>query len=120
MWLAILLYHTTLVFVNITCIIECMEEINKLITDKNFEVAKVKLKNILDQDEKNLEALKLLGLCYVNLEQFEEGKNIYETVVKYFPDDASSWFYLANCYDNLEDFLHAKTAYKEVIKLCMI
>ena len=94
-----------------------MEEINKLITDNNFEVAKLELKKILDQDEKNLEALKLLGLCCINLEQFEEGKNIYETVVKYFPEDASSWFYLAICYDNLEDFLHAKTAYNEVIKL---
>ena len=58
-----------------------MEEINKLIADKDFEVAKNKLKEILDKDEKNLEALKLLGLCCVNLEQFQEGKVVYETVV---------------------------------------
>ena len=94
-----------------------MEEINKLIADNNFAQAKSKLEELLKTDNKNIEALKLLGLCYVNLEQYDEGRKVFETVVKYLPDDASSWFYLANCYDNLNDLLHAKTAYLEVIKL---
>ena len=94
-----------------------MEEINKLITDKDFEKAKEELKILVEEDNKNIEALKLLGLCYVNLEQYREGQSVFETVVKYMPDDASSWFYLANCYDNLEDLLHAKTAYLKVIEL---
>ena len=96
---------------------EIMEEINKLITDKEFVQAKDELLKICEKDSKDFEALKLLGLCYLNLDEFKEGKNVFETVVKYLSEDASSWFYLANCYDNLEDYLHAKTAYLEVLKL---
>ena len=96
---------------------EIMEEINKLITDKEFLQAKEELLKVCAEDNKNFEALKLLGLCHLNLDEFNEGKNIFETVVKYLPEDASSWFYLANCYDNLEDYLHAKTAYLEVLRL---
>lgn len=94
-----------------------LDLINDLIAQKEFESAKVALEELLKTDEKNIEALKLLGLCNVNLGNFEAGKNNFETVVKYKQDDASSWFYLASCYENLEDFLHAKTAYLEVINL---
>ena len=94
-----------------------MEEINKLIANKNFEQAEVLLNKKLEDNENDIESMKLLGLCYVNLQRFQEGQIIFETVVKYCPEDASSWFYLANCYDNLDDFLHAKSAYNEVIKL---
>lgn len=93
-----------------------LDNINQLIADKKFTEAKKELQKYLDNDEKNVEALKLLGLCHVNLNEFKEGKSVFETVVKY-KDDASSWFYLANCYDNLEDFLHAIPAYEEVIRL---
>jgi len=72
---------------------------------------------VVKNDEKNIEALKLLGLCNVNLGSFKEGKKIFETVIKYKNDDATSWFYLANCYDNLDDLIPAKMAYLEVIKL---
>jgi tetratricopeptide (TPR) repeat protein len=94
-----------------------LEKINELISNKNFEEAKVALLQILQNDEHDIEALKLLGLCNVNLGLFTEGKSNFETVVKYKSDDATSWFYLASCYDNLDDFLHAKTAYQEVINL---
>lgn len=94
-----------------------LDKINELISSKEFEEAKLELEKLIEADSKNIEALKLLGLCNVNLGFFTEGKNNFETVVKYKNDDATSWFYLANCYDNLNDFLHAKTAYLEVIKL---
>ena len=94
-----------------------MEEINKLITEKEFAQAKNELQKIYEKYSQNYEALKLLGLCHINLDEYNEGKVVFETVVKYLPEDASSWFYLANCYDNLEDYLHAKTAYLEVIRL---
>ena len=55
-------------------------------------------------------------MCYINLNEFKDGKNVFETVVKYI-DDATSWFYLANCYDNLDDYLHAISAYEEVLRL---
>ena len=94
-----------------------LDKINELVSLKEFKEAKIALEEILNTKQDNIEALKLLGLCNVNLGLFKEGKSNFETVVKYKNDDATSWFYLANCYDNLEDFLHAKTAYLEVIKL---
>lgn len=94
-----------------------LTEINELVANKEFEKAKKELLEIQKQDEKNVEILKLIGLCNVNLGFFEEGRSNFETVVKYKADDATSWFYLANCYDNLEDYLHSKTAYNEVLKL---
>ncbi len=95
---------------------ENLDSINQLINDKKFEEAKNGLLEILKSDEKNIEALKLLGLCYINLNEFKEGQSVFETVVKY-KDDASSWFYLANCYDNQDDYLHAIGAYEEVVRM---
>ncbi len=94
-----------------------LDKINDLIGLKEFEQAKIALEELIENDKQNVEALKLLGLCNVNLELFENGKINFETVVKYKNDDASSWFYLANCYENLNDFMHAKTAYLKVIEL---
>ena len=93
-----------------------IQSINELINKKEFEQAKNELLSVLQDDEKNIEALKLLGLCYVNLEDYKEGKSVFETVIKY-NDDATSWFYLANCYDNLNDLLHAIAAYEEVLRM---
>ncbi len=94
-----------------------IDKINELISLKEFETAKSELEKLLETEPNNIEALKLLGLCNVNLGFFNEGKNNFETVVKYKNNDATSWYYLGNCYDNLDDYLHAKTAYLEVIKL---
>ena len=95
---------------------ENLDKINELIKEKNFEEAKKELTNIIQNDEKNIEALKMLGLCHINLGEFKEGQGVFETVVKY-KDDATSWFYLANCYDNQDDFLHAISAYEEVLRM---
>ncbi len=94
-----------------------LEEINQLVVEKKFEEAKAELLKHNLEEGKNLDALKLLGLCNINLDKYKEGQSNFETVVKYDPEDASSWFYLANCYDNLDDTLHAKTAYLKVLEL---
>lgn len=94
-----------------------LDKINELISIKEFATAKAELEKMLKVEPKNIEALKVLGLCNINLGFFQEGKNNFETVVKYKNEDAASWFYLANCYDSLDDFRHAQTAYLEVIKL---
>lgn len=94
-----------------------LDEITELIKDKKFEEAKKLLDKFAQEDEKHIEALKLLGLCNINLNCYKDAKNNFETVIKYNPEDATSWFYLASCYETLEDNLHAITAYQEVIKL---
>ena len=96
---------------------ENLDKINELINAKKYEEAKKALESLTnDNDEKDIEALKLLGLCHINLNEFKEGQAVFETVVKY-KDDATSWFYLASCYDNLDDYLHAISAYEEVLRL---
>ena len=96
---------------------EFLEKASNLVQDNNFEEAKEILAKNLSDEEKDVEALKLLGLCNVNLNDYNEAKSNFETVVKYNPEDATSWFYLALTYDNLDDPLHAIPAYKEVIRL---
>lgn len=93
-----------------------LDKINELINNEKYEEAKNELKAIVNGDEKDADALKLLGLCHMNLGEYKEGQGVFETVVKY-KDDATSWFYLANCYDNQDDFLHAISAYEEVLRL---
>ena len=95
---------------------ENLDRINELINNKKYTEAKEELKSLITDEEKDAQALKLLGLCHINLNEYKEGQAVFETVVKYI-DDATSWFYLANCYDNQDDFLHAISAYSEVIRL---
>ncbi len=95
---------------------ENLDNINELINSKKYEEAKKELEKLIHNDEKDVEALKLLGLCHINLNEYKEGQAVFETVVKY-KDDATSWFYLASCYDNLDDYLHAISAYEEVLRL---
>ena len=95
---------------------ENLDKINELINNKKYKEAKEELKSIIHDEEKDAEALKLLGLCHINLNEFKEGQGVFETVVKY-RDDATSWFYLANCYDNQDDYLHAIAAYEEVLRM---
>ena len=94
-----------------------LDEINQLVVKRSLKKQKRNWKKYNLDEEKETEALKLLGLCNVNLEKYKEGQSNFETVVKYDPEDASSWFYLANCYDNLDDVIHAKAAYQKVIEL---
>ena len=93
-----------------------LDKINELINNKKYLEAKKELQTIIHENEKDIEALKLLGLCHVNLGEFKDGQGVFETVVKY-KDDATSWFYLASCYDNQDDFLHAISAYEEVLRM---
>ena len=93
-----------------------LDKINELINEKKYTEAKTELLSMISEDEKDAEALKLLGLCHINLGEYKEGQAVFETVVKY-KDDATSWFYLASCYDNQDDFLHAISAYEEVLRM---
>ena len=94
-----------------------IEKINDLVGEKKFKEARALIDEIESQKSNDIDLLKLSGLVYVNLSDWEKAKKEFETVIKYNPQDASSLFYLANCYDNLGDFISAKNTYLEVIKL---
>ena len=51
----------------------------------------------------DVEVLKNLGLCQINLGEFDSAKNTFEKVVKLKDNDATSWFYLANSAEKTTD-----------------
>lgn len=96
------------------------EEIDKIysqIENGDYEIALKSIEEIIDKDAKDIDAQRLLALCEVNLEQYNEAKVILEDIIKYRQDDAICWYYLGCCYDNLEEYIEAKHAYSTVIKL---
>lgn len=94
-----------------------INRINELVGDKQFEEAESLIKEGLATSPGDLELLKLAGLTDVNLKKWDDARKSFESVVKLSPEDATSWFYLANCYDNLGDLISAKNAYLKVIEL---
>ena len=94
-----------------------IDKINELIACKKFEEAKPLLEEALKETLDDKEICKLAGLAYVNMENWNEAKKNFETVVKFASEDATSWFYLAKCYENLGDLISAKNAYIKVIQL---
>ena len=94
-----------------------IDRINELVGEKDFQGAKELLRSALADQPDNIELIKLSGLTLMNLGDWAGSRKAFETVVKYNPEDASSWFYLGGCYDKLGDFISAKNAYNTVIKL---
>lgn len=94
-----------------------LDRITELVGIKDFKGAKSLIEEALKETPESIELLKLAGLTDVNLQLWFTARSHFETVVKFEPDDATSWFYLANCYDKLADFTSAKNAYIKVIEL---
>lgn len=94
-----------------------LDKSNQLIQEKKFEEAKVLLETHLNEDAENAEALKLLGLCFVNLNNIDQAIDTFEKVTQRKPEDATSWYYLATLYDQKDAFSKSENAYKQVISL---
>ena len=94
-----------------------IDKINELIGNKDFENALAIIKPAMVEEPANIKLKKLAGLAEVNLENWSEAKVLFETVIKYNPEDAVSLFYLANCYDHLGEFISAKNTYINVINM---
>ncbi len=88
-----------------------------LISKEQFVEAKEILKNIIEKDNTNTEALKNLGLCEVNLDNPTEAIKAFEEVYKLNKDDTTSTFYLANCYSSTGQKEKAIEKFKEVLAL---
>ena len=94
-----------------------IDRINELVGNKNFEEAKRYIEEIQEDSTNNIEFLKLAGLTYVNLEEWNNACKYFESAVKYAPEDATAVFYLAKCYENTGDYISAKNYYIKVIEL---
>lgn len=94
-----------------------IDKIYNLIEKGEYAKAKELLTDITDKNDKDTDALKLIALCEVNVENYDKARYILEDVIKYKQDDAICWYYLGCCYDNLGQLTEAKHAYTTVIKL---
>lgn len=94
-----------------------IDEIYVLIEKGEYAKAKELLADIIKENEKDIDALKLIALCDVNVEDYENARKILEDIIKYRQDDAICWYYLGCCYDNLGQLIEAKHAYTTVMKL---
>ena len=52
-----------------------------LINEENFIEAQIVLKEVLSQEPNNLEAIKSLGLCEVNLDNPPEAINLFQKAI---------------------------------------
>ena len=57
---------------------ENLDRINELINNKKYTEAKEELKALITDEEKDAQALKLLGLCHINLNEYKEGQAVFE------------------------------------------
>ena len=65
-----------------------IDTIYELIEASKYEEAKEQIAKILEQDSKDIDAQRLLALCEVNLENYDNARIILEDVIKYRQDDA--------------------------------
>ena len=86
------------------------DKIYELIDSGEYAQARDAIEAALKNDEKDVDAHKLMALCEVNLENYDSAKCILENIVKYRAEDALIWYYLGCCYDNLGDLISAKHA----------
>ncbi len=94
-----------------------LETVVEMITNREFEEAKKILDVIILEEPDNIEIIKYLGLCNVNIGNFIEAKNNFLKAVELDAEDASSWFYLASLHDDLGEKEEAISAFLKVIEL---
>ena len=65
-----------------------IDKIYALIDSGEYAPAKEAIAEILSKDEKDIDAQRLLALCEVNVENYDNARYILEDVIKYRQDDA--------------------------------
>ena len=88
-----------------------------LIKDNNFQQAKETLTEILASDPNNIEAVRSLGLCNVNLNLLDEAKTNFEKCIATNPEDALAWYYYGTILEIKNDLIGAKNSFLKVLEL---
>ncbi len=101
-----------------------MENLEKLLSDAqdlinndDFVKARELLKQLIEQDKKNIDAYKNLGLCEVNLDNPPGAIEAFSSAVELDKTDATSLFYLAGCYNRTGEKELAVEKFEQVLKL---
>ena len=96
---------------------EKMDAALELINNEDFIGAQKILQEILTQEPNNIEAIKNLGLCEVNLENHPEAINLFSKAVELDNSDATSLFYLASCQSKIGEKELAISNFEKVLEL---
>lgn len=93
-----------------------LETAINLIKESNFNEAKELLNQVIEIEPDNIEAIKSLGLCNVNLNLFDEALINFQKSLNGNPEDALSWYYLGTILESKNDLNAAKNAFRKVIE----
>lgn len=88
-----------------------------LINEENYIEAQGILKNILEQDDKNKEVIKNLGLCEINLDNPIGAIEMFKRAYELDNSDALSLFYLASAKTQIGEKEEAVEYFKKVLSL---
>lgn len=93
------------------------KDIENLIANKQFRDAKTIILEELKNNENDLELLKNLGLCQVNLEDYPNAQKTFAQIIEQKSDDATAYFYSAFLNEKLKNKELAIVHYQKVIEL---
>ena len=75
------------------------------------------LREILEKDPANEKSLMSMGLMSIRTNQFANGIERFETLVKYYPNHVEGNFFLGVCYYENGDLVKARAQFEKVKKL---
>ena len=96
---------------------EKLDKALDLINQDEFSNAEKILTEILSVEPQNIEVIKNLGLCHINLDNPIDAINYFKKVIEIDENDATSIFYLANCYSRIGNKQDALNCFLKVLEL---
>ena len=88
-----------------------------LIKENNFSEAKKILEDLNKDFPNEIEILKNLALCELNLRNPQKALEVFKNVISQDETDATSWFYAGTLYALMNDDNNAEKAFLKVIEL---
>ena len=96
---------------------EKLDKALDLINEDDFSGAQKLLNEILEVEPNNIEALKNLGLCEINLDNPPDAIKYFARAVQIDNEDATSLYYLASCLSRVGDKENALKTFEMVLQL---
>lgn len=94
-----------------------LAEALRLANENNFAGAEAIYQEVLRQHPDDVDALRLLGVLRVRLEQYDEGAACFRRAVDLQPDFWKAWVNLGAALSEQQDFAAAESAYASALEL---
>ena len=96
---------------------EKLDKALELINLQDFVMAQKELDEVLNEEPNNIEAIKNLALCEVNLDNPPRAIELFRKAIALDNEDATSLFYLATCLSRIGEKEEAIELFNKVIEL---